>query len=174
MIRSSNPGFVAVTAAVLVAGCCAVLFACGLAALAKPRDFDTRVAALQAQADRTELFLRRRGGQRVYPDGAICPALNGAQAVLAAERLRQAAAAAGLADVVVSAEPDTDRAPESIGPMRVRLTASGSYEGALQALDRLARQTPLIYADAIDLRSKTDAVDLQFSGRFYCWTARSH
>jgi hypothetical protein len=49
-----------------------------------------------------------------------------------------------------------------------RFQASGSYESALMAMDQLAKRRPQVFADTVDLTSKTSSVTLVFSGRVFC------
>jgi len=127
--------------------------------------------ALQAQSERVQTLLRRRGGTTDYPPGAICPGLSEVQLEPIRQQLRAAVAGAGLDPQKVSVARSAAPSLEAIAPVDVRLETNGAYGPTLLMLDVLSRQTPLLYVDTVDLRSRTDTVNLQLSGRLYCWTA---
>jgi len=165
------PGPALALGATLIAASGALVFCWGLAAIARPADLKARVAALEVQAERTQTLLRRRGGTADYPAGAVCPGLSEAQLEPVRQRLRASLAGANLSvgKILVARSPTPSF--EAITPVNVQFETKGAYEATLLMLDNLSRQTPLLYVDTVDLRSRTDSVNLQLSGRIYCWTA---
>lgn len=171
MKRREMPGPALALVATLVGASSALIFCWGLAAVARPANLNERVQALQAQSERVQTLLRRRGGTTDYPPGAICPGLSEVQLEPIRQQLRAAVAGAGLDPQKVSVARSAAPSLEAIAPVDVRLETNGAYGPTLLMLDALSRQTPLLYVDTVDLRSRTDTVNLQLSGRLYCWTA---
>ena len=165
------PGPALALGATLIAASAALVFCWGLAAIARPVDLKARVAMLEAQAEQTQALLRRRGGTADYPAGAICPGLSPAQLEPVRQRLRASLAGANLSIGKISVARSSAPSFEAISPIAVQFETNGAYEATLLMLDNLSRQTPLLYVDTVDLRSRTDSVNLQLSGRIYCWTA---
>lgn len=165
------PGPALAMVATLIAAVSALIFCWSLAAIARPADLKERVAALKAQAERIQILLRRRGGIADYPAGAVCPGLSEAQLEPIRQRLRATATGANLSLEKFSVVRSSASGSEAITPIDVRLETNGAYEATLLTLDNLSRQVPLLYVDTVDLRSRTNAINLQLSGRFYCWTA---
>ncbi|MBW8858557.1 MAG: hypothetical protein JF570_02165 [Caulobacter sp.] len=171
MRNSSPPGPVIALLGTGLAATCALVFSWGLAAVARPADLQARLAALRDQAETAQTLLRRRGGFADYPPGAVCPGLSDLQLEPVRQRLSTTIAGGGLSVQKISVTPMQDADLEPIRAVQVQLEASGRYETALLALDSLSRLTPLIYVDTVDLKTNVDTVNLQLSGRFYCWTA---
>ncbi len=165
------PGPALALIATLIAASSALIFCWSLAAIARPADLKERVAVLEAQAERTQILLRRRGGTADYPAGAVCPGLSEAQLEPIRQRLQAAVAAANLSAGKFSVTRASVPSLEAITSVEVRFETNGAYDATLLMLDNLSRQTPLLYVDTVDLRSRTDSVNLQLSGRIYCWTA---
>lgn len=171
MRRRELPGPALALIAILIATSSALVFCWGLAAIARPAGLKERVAALEVQAERTQTLMRRRGGTVDYPAGAVCPGLSEAQLEPIRQRLRAAATGANLGLGKISVARPSTPSLEAITPIDVQFETNGAYEATLLMLDSLSRQTPLLYVDTVDLRSRTDSVNLQLSGRIYCWTA---
>lgn len=171
MRSSAPPGPAIALLSTILAAVCALVFSWGLAAMARPADLQARLATLRGQAETTQTLLRRRGGFTDYPPGAVCPGLSDAQLEPIRQRLNAVIAGGGLSVQKISVTPTPDADPEPIRAVQVRLEASGRYEPTLLTLDSLSRLTPLVYVDTVDLKASIDTVNLQLSGRFYCWTA---
>lgn len=152
-----------------VAAACALGFGVALAAWSAPADFDARLAAATAKADRAEALLKPpRTSARFAPD-AVCTQDPEQQSAALRRTLEVEAGRNSL--VVVSA----DARPEPAGdlevrltPVRLRFTATGSYEGSVALLALLARERPQLFVDSLDLTPKTANVTLSFSGRVFC------
>ena len=67
-------------------------------------------------------------------------------------------------------EPSTP-VGDSLLAVNFRFETIGSYEDAMALLSDLDAVRPTLFADTVDLVSKTSAVSLQFSGHFYCSTS---
>ncbi|TAJ28694.1 GspMb/PilO family protein, partial [Bosea sp. (in: a-proteobacteria)] len=131
-----------------------------------PKDFTTRLAAVEQRSVETRGMLRARGTNVFSPD-AVC----GRPTEVEANALQQELATYGarlnlrLSGLTIAPEVTTT---EGLAAIRLRFQASGSYESALLALDQLAKRRPQVFADSVDLTSKTSSVTLVFSGRLFC------
>jgi hypothetical protein len=156
-------------AATLAGGLAALLAATGLAALARPADSAARQAALEVKLDRLQRLERAPVGGLVYPKGAVCRdgAMRGAAVV--EQKLRAGLGQAKLMRLSLEPEPATlDAAPTAVV---LRFETEGSYEDATALMSLLDTVRPVIFVDTVDLETRTSAVSLQFSGRFYCSTS---
>lgn len=171
MKRREIPGPALALVATLIAAISALVFCWSLAAIARPTDLKARVAALEVQAERTQTLLRRRGGNADYPAGSVCPGLTETQLEPIRKQLGMAITGSNLSLGKISVARSSTPSLEAITPIDVSFETNGAYEATLLMLDNLSRQTPLLYVDTVDLRSRTGSVNLQLSGRIYCWTA---
>ncbi len=159
----SGPGL---AVAVAMAGALAALVAAaGLSALARPADRAARVAALQVKLDRLQRLERAPVGGLVHPRGAVCRdgAIRGE--ALVEQKLRAALGQARLVSLAFDPAAASDGTPTAVG---LRFEVEGSYEDATALLAALDAARPTVFADTIDLQTRTSAVALHFSGRFYC------
>ncbi|MBO9709875.1 MAG: hypothetical protein J7521_16865 [Caulobacter sp.] len=157
--------------AVLTGASCALLFGAGLSVLARPADLKDRLNVLDGQAERAQALLRRRGGSHDYPPGSVCAGVAPAQLEPVRQRFSALATVTPGQPARVQLTPSAPADLERIAPVSVRIEAEGEYAPMLSALDALSRSQPLLYADVVELRPHDHLVSLQFSGRFYCWTA---
>jgi hypothetical protein len=165
--RANGPGL-AVAAAVL-GGAMAIAAAMGLSALARPADRTARLAELDRKIDRIEALQRAPSSGATYSKGAVCREGVGRGASLVEQKLRADVGQARLVRVVF--DPSTPVDGEGLMAVSFRFETLGSYEDAVSLLRSLDAARPAIFADSVDLVSKTSAVSLQFSGRFYCSTS---
>ena len=153
--------------AVATAGALAALVAAtGLSALARPADRAARVAALQVKLDRLQRLERAPVGGLVHPKGAVCRegAMRGE--ALVEQKLRAALGQARLVSLAFDpAAATSDGAPTAVG---LQFQVEGSYEDATALLAALDAVRPTIFTDTVNLETRTSAVALHFSGRFYC------
>ncbi len=85
---------------------------------------------------------------------------------LVEQKLRAALGQASLVSIAFDPEAATfGGAPTAVG---LQFEIEGSYEDAAALLTALDAVRPTIFADTIDLKTRTSAVALHFSGRFYC------
>lgn len=137
-----------------------------LAAIASPKALTARVSALQGQSDEAARLLQRSRAPAGYPLDAVCSKSVDRQARDLRDALQGYAGALQLSVTGVEIEPVVARS--GLAPIRLRFQASGSYESAVRLLGALADQRPLIFADSVDMTSRTTSVTLVFTGRAYC------
>lgn len=165
--RSNGPGL-AVAAAVL-GGVVAVAAATGLAALARPVDRAARLAELDRKLDRIEALQKSASGAPAFPRGAVCRDGGMGGAGVVEQTVRAGLGQARLVRIAFDPAAPIDGAGLSV--VGFRFETLGSYEDAMTLLGGLAAARPTLFADTMDLTSKTSAVSLQVSGRFYCSTS---
>jgi hypothetical protein len=163
----TGPGLA--VAGAVVGGAVAIAAAMGLSALARPADQAVRLAELNRKIDRIEVLRRAPADGATYPKGAVCRDGVGRGAILVEQALRADLGQARL--VRVAFDPSTAVEGEGLLAVSFRFETLGSYEDAMGLLRGLDAARPTIFADSVDLVSKTSAVSLQFSGRFYCSTS---
>ncbi|MFZ3004788.1 MAG: hypothetical protein WA047_01345 [Phenylobacterium sp.] len=137
-----------------------------LTALSTPKDFKSRLSTVEQQTVETRGMLRARGTSLFSPD-AVCNRSAEAEANALREELATYGARLNLRLSGLSAAPEVTTT-DGLAGVRLRFQASGSYESALMALDQLAKRRPQVFADTVDLTSKTSSVTLVFSGRLFC------
>lgn len=160
----NGPGLA--VAATMAGALAALVAAIGLSALAHPVDHAARVAALQVKLDRLQRLEHAPIGGLVYPKGAVCRegAMRGE--ALVEQKLRAALGQARLVNLAFEPTAATsDGAPTPVG---LQFEVEGSYEDVAALLSALDAVRPTIFADRVDLETRTSAVALHFSGRFYC------
>jgi hypothetical protein len=138
----------------------------GLVALAKPRDFEARVAQVEAQTAEAATLLAGRSGTKAYPAGAVCPEASPAEAAKLQAQLAQALGAAQLEPARLEIQPGA--ASRGLAPLAFEVEAGGSYEAAMAGLQQLSALRPMVIVDTADLVSRTSSVTLAISGRVYC------
>lgn len=156
-------------AATLAGALAAVLAAAGLAALARPADRAARMAALEIKLDRLHRLDRPPVGGRVHPKGAVCRDGATRGAAMVEQKLRAGLGQAKL--VRISFEPQVAISGAVPSAVALRFETEGSYEDATALLSALDTVRPAIFVDTVDLETRTSAVSLHFSGRFYCSTS---
>ncbi|SFJ79879.1 hypothetical protein [Caulobacter sp. UNC279MFTsu5.1] len=164
--RANGPGLA--VAAAMIGGAAAIVTATGLSALARPDDRAVRLAQVERKLDRIETLQRGGDGGPAYPRGAICREGVGPGAGAVERKLRAGLGQAKLA--AITFEPSTP-VGDSLLAVNFRFETIGSYEDAMALLSDLDAVRPTLFADTVDLVSKTSAVSLQFSGHFYCSTS---
>jgi hypothetical protein len=137
-----------------------------LSGLGKAPDLNARVAAVEAEAARAKALLASAGRETPAPPGALCRGAPSDAARRLHDALATQSAQAGLAPESLDVSPEDGGAGPT--PLRVRLTATGSYEAALGLLTLLAKTKPLVFADSVDLTPKISNVTLAFTGRAFC------
>jgi hypothetical protein len=155
--------------AVGVAAASALAMSLVLSAASAPPDFRARLAALASQARLTGDLMRSLPAANPYPADAFC----GRDTADAIRRLRDklsaAAAETNLTLDGLEVRPDLETpGPSTLKPLRLRFFATGSYENVVMLLAVLSRQRPEVFADAVDMTSKTSNVSMSFSGRAFC------
>lgn len=162
--EGGGPGLA--VAATMAGALAALVTAMGLSALARPADRAARVAALEVKLERLRRLERAPVGGLVYPKGAVCRQGATRGAALVEQKLRASLGQAKLVRIAFDPAATTEGlVPTAVG---FRFETVGSYEDATALLNALEVVRPMVFADTIDLESRTSAVALQFSGRFYC------
>jgi hypothetical protein len=155
--------------AVGVAAAAALAMGVALASASTPANFRARLAVLETQTQQSHSLMRPMPAGSLYPLDALCRGDPGAAAKRLHDGLAAFAAQANISLDVLDARPEADAAsPSGLTPIRLRFTATGSYESAVTLLAALSRQRPDIFADGVDLTSKTSNVTVSFSGRAFC------
>lgn len=147
----------------------ALIFALVLASLSTPKDFDSRLAALDDQASRAEALLRPVRDRGRFSIAALCTRAANDEARALGELVTAEATRAAL--VLDSLETRLEVAPDPDGrvtPVRLRFAVTGSYEGAVGLLALVARERPQLFVDSLDLTPKVSNVTLSVSGRVFC------
>jgi hypothetical protein len=140
-----------------------------LSAMAKPRDYDARVAAADEKAHRLQRVLRANAPNGPFGWDAICRQPPAREVQQLRKDITAQAEAAKLTLASLEVGPDYQASlGETLSPLRVRLEAEGGYEGALGLLAGLAEAKPSLFIDTLDLSSRTSSVSLKLSGRVYC------
>lgn len=138
-----------------------------LASASSPPDFKVRLEALQSQTRQTQDLMRPLPAGSLYPTDAICRGDANAAAKGLRDGLSAFAAQASLSLDALDARPESAEAAR-LTPVRLRFSATGSYESVVMLLAALSRQRPDVFADEAVLTSKTSNVTLSFSGRAFC------
>lgn len=152
-----------------VATMSAIAFALLLSALSTPQGYKERIATLQQKVEGVRRMLKPPAELAPYPADAVCA--KGVSPTL--DQLRKdiggQAETAKLVLSQVELGPDEQaRLGETLIPLQLKLQAQGSYESTIALLALLARHRPMVFADTVDLSSKTSSVTLKFSGRLFC------
>jgi len=137
-----------------------------LVAVAKPRDFAARTAAVAAGLDAAARRVGPRGAALDLPPGALCTLAPPEAAARIRAVVSGAAAAARLDVESLEVTPRPDE--RGLSPYEVRLAAGGSYEGAVATLAGLEAARPMLFIETADLVSRTSSVNLQVKGRVFC------
>lgn len=154
---------------ILAAGlalCAAVVMGVTVASLSTPKAFEPRTSKLEQGTDEVRGLLRMRAASGLET-GVICAGDPAA----AARRLREAIGQdAGLLRLTLTSLDVSVEGAEGAGlsTLRIRLDASGGYDAALGLLERIDGHNPQVFADTVDLVSKTSSVTIRFSGRAFC------
>lgn len=140
----------------------------GLWFLSRPSDAATRLEALETKAKLIASAQTAKGDLRTYPVGTVCTGdqINGFKGQVSSALMN-----AGLkTDVLDVSAAEALDGTESLEAYTLRFTGTGSYEAAMMALDGLNRQKPRLFVEALAIRNRVSAVDVEFEGRIYCRT----
>jgi len=155
--------------AIGVAAAAALAMGFALASASTPANFQSRVAALETRDQQARNLMRPSAAGSVYPADAICRGDPSVAAKGLRDNLAAFATQANLSLDILDARPETDAGSQgALAPVRLRFTVTGPYESVVMLLSALSRQRPDVFADGVDLTSKTSNVTLSFSGRAFC------
>jgi hypothetical protein len=162
-----GPGLIA--GAVICTAAAGIAAAVLLSTLAKPADFDTRIANLTRTTNRAQALTDSPGDADGHSKGAVCSGRTAADLDAIRASLAGAAARAGLASPNIAITALDEAEGSSLAPLRVTLEADGHYDAVMNLLGQLDRSQPEVFVDSLDLKSKTASVALKLSGKVYCW-----
>jgi hypothetical protein len=152
-----------------VAAACALGLGLLLASLSAPPDFKERLAVVQQRAERAQRLLRPPRNSTVGSPDALCFGDAAKQSQALRDAVSAQAAQANLTLESLDARIEMgDQLGERLTPVRLRFSATGSYEGAIALLAELGRYRPQLFVDTLDLTPKTANVTLAISGRVFC------
>jgi len=169
MTRRNLPPPIDIAFALGAGAAAAVVFAVLLTSLSAPKDFDDRIATLTDQTTRAEAMLRPVRDRGRYGPEALCTRDATEQARILRDLVSAQTTQGAL--VLDSLETRIEPAPDlstRVTPVRLRLSVTGSYEGAVGLLALLARERPQLFVDSLDLTPKVSNVTLSLSGRVFC------
>lgn len=165
------PGARILAGAGIIAGLAATLAAFLLANLSKPTAFETRLAKVAGDVDRTQRLAQAGGSANSHRPRAVCPGPGADNLEAVRSAFFAAAARAGVSSPAVSLTSLDEGEHAALAPVRVSLQASGGYDAVLGMLGQFERLEPEVFVDVLELKSKTSSVDLKLSGKVYCWPA---
>jgi hypothetical protein len=158
----------AIAGAAIVLGS-AVAMGVLLASLSAPQGFGVRLAALAQQADEAKRLARPVRVTDPLAADVACARPAPEQSETLRASLASGASGLGLSVTRLEVSPQGSAGPSAgVTPIVVRVDASGSYEAALGLLAQLHKASPQIFADSVDLVSKTSSVSISFTGRAFC------
>ena len=140
-----------------------------LTMLSRPSELNGRIGVIESDMRQADGVLRRTADTSHYLPNPLCrtgPSLAGD---LVRTELAHAARDAGLGAPSITMIPLGSQDPTSqTFPVTFSVEATGRYDLVLSFLGRLAQSEPEVFADSIDLASKTSAVSLKLTGRVIC------
>ena len=137
-------------------------------ALAKPNRLDARLLTASRNADLATRLLGQDRATAQLGGNSTCAADLPVEAARLRRELTAMTAALQLQHATVEVSPEPTGRAGVLAPLRIRLSASGSYDAALGTLGRLTAARPVVFIDTVDLTSKTSFVTLAISGRVFC------
>jgi hypothetical protein len=141
-----------------------------LSVASKPSRLDARMDVLEANIARTQVALARPGIRSHYLPDPICHTSAASAGDLVRAELGQAAQESGLAKPTITFAANADDLTSEPFPVMFTVEVTDRYDLVLGFLDRLAQREPEVFADSLDLTSKTSAVSLKLVGRVECLT----
>ena len=156
----------------LIAGGVAAVSAAGfsflLKAVATPRDFEVRAAAVEEGIEGVRRAIGRRVGDDQLGAGAICKIPLSEQSQALRTVLTSHAEQHRLKLSGMEVAPDVSVLGETLVQGRLRFRVEGDYETTVATLDMLNQARPKIFAETVELTSGSSSVTLSFSGKFFC------
>ena len=158
----------------LIGGAVAAAVAAAMAAfavlsgLSTPPRLEHRIDAVEANIERTRAVFGRPREPSHYLVDPLCHASPSNAADLVRAELTRTASQAGLAAPSVTVAGGSADPANQTYPVMFTVDATDRYDLVLGFLDRLAQSEPEVFADSVDLVSKTSAVSLKLTGRVEC------
>lgn len=139
-----------------------------LASVASPKDFNARLAKVDADLDSAARAARPSRTAPGFAPDAICTGgvANAQQALITS--LTGQASQSKLTLSGVDITPASPMEGAKLTAVSVRFVAAGPYEGVMSLLDQLSRSRPILFVDSMDLVTRDSSVALTFSGRLFC------
>jgi hypothetical protein len=163
-----NTTVMAVTIAVFVA----LIGYLTLVMISRPSRLTPRLAEASARADEAAGLTAASRGLALFPAGTVCADAPAPASHALEQRLRGAAAAAGVTLGAVTTAPSAgDEALGGLTQVTFQVDATGRYEAVMAMLGTLGSAGPKLFIDTADLKSETPTVALKLSGREFCSTA---
>ncbi len=169
MSRRRGPGAPAITLAIFAALTGGALVFAVLWSMARPPHMRARLDRLEAAIQQVQSRARQPMTGSVYLAHALCRSPPATAAELVRTELVRAAVGARLNSAQVILAPTTMAdASERTFPVLFTVQATDRYDLVLGFLQKLAAAEPQVFADTIDLASRTSAVSLKLTGRVVC------
>ena len=168
MRASRTPDTVLIGGAVVAAVAAAMAAFAALSGLSTPARLGGRIDALEANIERARAVLERPREPSHYLSDPICHAGSSNAADVVRAELSRAASQSGLAPPNVTIAGGGADPTSQIYPVMFTVDVTDRYDLILGFLDRLAQSEPEVFADSLDLVSKTSAVSLKLTGRVEC------
>lgn len=168
MSRFRTPPPIATGLAVLAGLVTLGLSSWAMASLAQPRDYKTRLAALEQSISEIE---KGAPGQRIagFNEKTLCRgALIPAAAAVRSDLVRRAASA-GLSLKALESSPGTGIG--QLSAIDVTFTAEGPYEGAVKLIGALETSRPEVFVDSVEIAPQSGQTRLTVKGRAFCWSS---
>lgn len=137
-------------------------------AVARPKDYTERLAAVEqtiAGIEKQSPAAQAQGfGEATLCDGPVVTAAGALRTSLVGR--------AGASGMVIKA---LDVAPAvggpRLSPIDVSFSAEGPYEGAVRLIGALQASSPEVFVDSVQLTPTAGATRLKVRGRAFCWTS---
>lgn len=169
MSRSPDIDTFAITGAVFTGLVAALATYWILSALSTPPRLKARMDLIETGIGQVEASARRPSISNVYLHHALCHGPSSAAQEVVRTELSNAASEAGLSGAQIALTPASEAdMSQRAYPVLFDVEATDRYDLVLGYLQRLASAEPQIFADTIDLTSKTSAVSLKITGRVLC------
>ena len=168
MNRTRMPDTTLIALATLAGVAVAVGAYASLATISTPSHLGKRMDALEAEIESTQTaFSRPRDPSHYLPD-PICRVGPSSAGEQVRAELTAAARQSGLAVPAITLASSRDDLSSEVFPVMFTLDVTDRYDLVLSFLNRLAQSEPEVFADSVDLTSKTSAVSLKLTGRVEC------
>lgn len=171
MTKSKTPDPVLIAMTTVLGVAAALGGFAALSALSTPSRLRGRVEALEASIERTQGILSRPRDPAHYLSAPLCHARAAEAGNIVRQEISAAAKASGLAAPTVTMSPNVEDLASQTFPVMFTVDVTDRYDLVLGFLGRLAQSEPEVFADSLDLTSKTSAVSLKLTGRVECLTS---
>ncbi len=140
----------------------------GLWSLATPAHMADRLGAVQGKLAALDRVRAGRGDVGLYPPGSICPRADDAGLNSLKTMVQADAAKAGVILSAARMTPALAGVSDLVTPVEVSFEARGGEANIRRFFSRLANLHPLVFTDALDLKSDGPQTSLLLKGRVFC------